>query len=144
MKTINSSLIVLNQFKIMRTFVNIYPKFVYLQNNRYISTKTNKNYKIETEPSPPKLSIEEQEEFEQLQRQAVTQEIIKNYNNNDKDKDKDSLDSSRQNKNLSPEYRQTIPEFDGDINPKTGEINGPKQDPIRHGDWSFNGRVTDF
>ncbi|ORX60662.1 hypothetical protein DM01DRAFT_1281156 [Hesseltinella vesiculosa] len=36
------------------------------------------------------------------------------------------------------------PEFDGDVNPKTGEVNGPKNEPLKHGDWSFGGRVTDF
>ncbi|KAK4243063.1 Lactonase, 7-bladed beta-propeller-domain-containing protein [Corynascus novoguineensis] len=39
------------------------------------------------------------------------------------------------------------PEFDGDKNPKTGEVGGPKNEPLRWGgqsDWSFNGRVTDF
>ncbi|KAK3345586.1 hypothetical protein B0H65DRAFT_589176 [Neurospora tetraspora] len=39
------------------------------------------------------------------------------------------------------------PEFEGDKNPKTGEIGGPKNEPLRWGaggDWSYNGRVTDF
>lgn len=36
------------------------------------------------------------------------------------------------------------PEFTGDVNPKTGEINGPKNEPVKHNDWSFGGRVTDF
>lgn len=39
------------------------------------------------------------------------------------------------------------PEFEGDKNPKTGEIGGPKNDPLRwgaEGDWSYSGRVTDF
>ncbi|KAI9304846.1 hypothetical protein BJ944DRAFT_266197 [Cunninghamella echinulata] len=36
------------------------------------------------------------------------------------------------------------PEFEGDVNPKTGEVNGPKNDPLKHKDWSFGGRVTDF
>lgn len=39
------------------------------------------------------------------------------------------------------------PEFDGDTNPKTGEVGGPKNEPLRWGsagDWSYNGRVTDF
>lgn len=39
---------------------------------------------------------------------------------------------------------QLKPEFEGDVNPKTGEVNGPKNEPLRHGDWSFGGRVTDF
>jgi hypothetical protein len=43
--------------------------------------------------------------------------------------------------------RGAPPEFEGDVNPKTGEVGGPKNDPLRWGgkaDWSYNGRVTDF
>ncbi|EFX06475.1 hypothetical protein CMQ_6796 [Grosmannia clavigera kw1407] len=44
-------------------------------------------------------------------------------------------------------WRGAAPEFDGDRNPLTGEVGGPKTEPLRwgsNGDWSFNGRVTDF
>ncbi|CAK7564570.1 MAG: hypothetical protein SEPTF4163_002464 [Sporothrix epigloea] len=44
-------------------------------------------------------------------------------------------------------WRGAPPEFDGERNPKTGEVGGPKNEPLRwgsSGDWSFNGRVTDF
>jgi len=46
--------------------------------------------------------------------------------------------------------RGTKPEFEGERNPKTGESGGPKNEPLRwgstgeRGDWSYNGRVTDF
>lgn len=43
--------------------------------------------------------------------------------------------------------RGAAPEFHGDTNPKTGEVGGPKNEPLRWGsggDWSYNGRVTDF
>jgi hypothetical protein len=46
--------------------------------------------------------------------------------------------------------RGAPPEFEGDVNPKTGEVGGPKNEPLRwgsdatRGDWSYNGRVTDF
>ncbi|KAF2267314.1 hypothetical protein CC78DRAFT_434039, partial [Lojkania enalia] len=43
--------------------------------------------------------------------------------------------------------RGALPEFEGDRNPRTGEVGGPKNEPLRWGaggDWSFNGRVTDF
>lgn len=43
--------------------------------------------------------------------------------------------------------RGAPPEFEGDTNPKTGEVGGPKNEPLRWGtagDWSYNGRVTDF
>ena len=47
---------------------------------------------------------------------------------------------------LHPHVRRGAkPEFEGDTNPKTGEVGGPKNDPLRWGgDWSYNGRVTDF
>ncbi|CAK7243994.1 MAG: hypothetical protein STHCBS139747_005528 [Sporothrix thermara] len=44
-------------------------------------------------------------------------------------------------------WRGAAPEFEGERNPKTGEVGGPKNEPLRwgsSGDWSFNGRVTDF
>lgn len=40
--------------------------------------------------------------------------------------------------------KKPIAEFTGDVNPKTGEVNGPKNEPVKHNDWSFGGRVTDF
>lgn len=49
---------------------------------------------------------------------------------------------------LHPDIRRGAkPEFEGERNPKTGEIGGPKNEPLRWGgdvDWSYNGRVTDF
>lgn len=36
-------------------------------------------------------------------------------------------------------------EFQGDKNPTTGEVGGPKgKEPTRYGDWERNGRVYDF
>ncbi|CAI4059347.1 hypothetical protein N7582_001348 [Saccharomyces uvarum] len=108
-----------------------------------------RNITTERIPSPPKLPREEQEEFEKLQRIASSQEAIDQYNVLVAgDHTKESLNSPLLTKNdigsFSPEFSKTIPEFEGDVNPKTGEIGGPKQDPLRHGDYSFNGRVTDF
>ncbi|KAI9723212.1 MAG: hypothetical protein M1812_001094 [Candelaria pacifica] len=49
---------------------------------------------------------------------------------------------------LHPDIRRGVkPDFEGEINPKTGEVGGPKNEPLRWGgdvDWSYNGRVTDF
>ncbi|KAI9804210.1 MAG: hypothetical protein M1825_001612 [Sarcosagium campestre] len=49
---------------------------------------------------------------------------------------------------LHPDVRRgALPEFEGEVNPKTGEVGGPKNEPLRwgdSGDWSYNGRVTDF
>ncbi|SCV05191.1 LANO_0H02058g1_1 [Lachancea nothofagi CBS 11611] len=99
-------------------------------------------------PAPPQLPKEEQEEFEKLQRIAQSQEAIDEYNRElEQDTTKESAKSPFLKADIggfSPEFSKTIPEFEGDVNPKTGERGGPKQDPLRHGDYSFNGRVTDF
>lgn len=79
------------------------------------------------QPAPPRLPKEDQEEFERLQREA--------HNSFAKD-DNGEL--------VHPQYHKPYAEFEGDRNPETGEVGGPKQDPLRHGDYSFNGRVTDF
>lgn len=49
---------------------------------------------------------------------------------------------------LHPNVRRgATPEFEGEVNPKTGEVGGPKNEPLRWGaagEWSYNGRTTDF
>ena len=83
-------------------------------------------------PSPPQLSTEEQREFEELVRKA--QMPLAGTGATD-----DTLS------NMHPDARKPIePEFQGDVNPVTGERGGPKRDPLRHGDWSIGGKVTDF
>lgn len=94
-------------------------------------------------PSPPQLDPEEQKEFEKLQQAANTQIAIEQYNEDHGFKT-DAPPKVTSSDVGSFGTMKTIPEFEGNTNPKTGEVNGPKQDPIRHGDWSFNGRVTDF
>ncbi|KAL7270114.1 hypothetical protein RUND412_007190 [Rhizina undulata] len=90
-------------------------------------------------PSPPKLPKEQQEEFEALQRASAGAFSTPRLQ-------REPSSSSEADEGLShPDLRRVAkPEFEGERNPKTGEIGGPKNDPLRHGDWSFNGRVTDF
>ncbi|KAG5342708.1 Protein fmp21, mitochondrial [Termitomyces sp. J132] len=83
-------------------------------------------------PAPPPLPRHQQREFERLQR-ASTQP------------------DSEAELALHPDARAPLrPDFEGDINPLTGEQGGPKQEPVRkwggesEGDWSFKGRVSDF
>lgn len=78
-------------------------------------------------PAPPRLPKEDQEEFERLQKQANQSRFV-----NDEEVA------------MHPQFRKPYADFEGEKNPETGEIGGPKQDPLRHGDYSFNGRVTDF
>lgn len=58
------------------------------------------------------------------------------------------VNASGEGEELHPDIRRgTKPEFEGERNPKTGEVGGPKSEPLRWGggvDWSYNGRVTDF
>lgn len=61
------------------------------------------------------------------------------------------VEASGKGEELHPDIRRgAAPEFEGDVNPKTGEVGGPKNEPLRwgstgeRGDWSYNGRVTDF
>ncbi|EJD37212.1 hypothetical protein AURDEDRAFT_73521 [Auricularia subglabra TFB-10046 SS5] len=74
-------------------------------------------------PGPPPLPAAEQREFEELVKAA------------------DSANTSL----LHPDARpKPAPEFEGDPNPRTGEICGSKRELGTHSDWSFGGRATDF
>lgn len=113
-------------------------------------------------PSPPRLPKEEQEIFDQLQKQSTgafstpRPQINQSPQSADSSSTtKDDLSSEVQlrakvkdGEELHPNVRRGAPpEFQGDINPKTGEAGGPKNEPLRWGhggDWSYNGRATDF
>ncbi|KAH6618958.1 hypothetical protein C7974DRAFT_39929 [Boeremia exigua] len=121
-------------------------------------------------PSPPRLPKEEQELFEKLQKESTGA-----FSQPKPDPEPTSQSSIRMQINQSPDSssapeirfengkeiqkgeefhpnmrRGAPPEFEGDVNPKTGEVGGPKNEPLRwgsgegRGDWSYNGRVTDF
>ncbi|KFA66713.1 hypothetical protein S40285_05000 [Stachybotrys chlorohalonatus IBT 40285] len=98
------------------------------------------------QPSPLKLSAADQAEFERLQRAAALapafqpENLAKSAAEVKTAKD----DDTTVNRGM---FRGAPPEFEGDTNPKTGEVGGPKNEPLRWGgagDWSYNGRVTDF
>ncbi|KAK9374166.1 uncharacterized protein V1513DRAFT_459117 [Lipomyces chichibuensis] len=102
-------------------------------------------------PGPPRLPQEEQDEFERLLEKANEGTFVpKNAPEQPESEALENpaakiLKAGGAQSGVQPAYTgRTIPEFEGDVNPKTGEIGGPKQDPLRHGDYSFNGRVTDF
>ncbi|KAK8015653.1 hypothetical protein PG991_008541 [Apiospora marii] len=102
-------------------------------------------------PAPPRLPAEQQAEFERLQRTANTQQGFNPSST-------PTLEPSITVKTATIEEEGTVqpnvplrkgapPEFDGEKNPKTGEVGGPENEPLRWGaagDYSFNGRVTDF
>ncbi|KAI0058084.1 hypothetical protein BV25DRAFT_1768640, partial [Artomyces pyxidatus] len=83
-------------------------------------------------PSPPPLPPAQQREFEELVRKAQA-----------------PASSAPEQADLHPDAPTPLrPEFDGDVNPVTGERGGPKREPVgrwtAEGDWSFKGRVSDF
>lgn len=86
-------------------------------------------------PAPPPLPREQQREFEELLRKAQTPL---------------AQPSPSTEAQLHPDAREPVkPEFEGDVNPNTGERGGPKREPVGRwgedgGDWSFKGRVSDF
>jgi len=104
-------------------------------------------------PAPPRLPREEQEIFEELQRQstgAFGTSRAPEINQSPASSPSHLLDGigASSQEGLHPNVRLGArPEFEGEKNPKTGEISGPKNEPLRwgtDGDWSYNGRVTDF
>ncbi|TIB14159.1 hypothetical protein E3P92_02047 [Wallemia ichthyophaga] len=79
--------------------------------------------------SPPLLPPEEQREFERLRKDAETSSL----SGNDNDLHKDAVREAKRT------------EFDGQVNPQTGEVGGPKREPLRwQSEWTYGGRATDF
>lgn len=115
-----------------------------------------------TGPAPPRLPPKEQEEFERLQKMSTGAfSTPKISDNSDQELEGTQIsvtatssirvEAKGDGQELHPDIRRGAkPEFEGERNPVTGEIGGPKTEPIRwgsngeRGDWSYNGRVTDF
>lgn len=119
-------------------------------------------------PSPPRLPADQQAEFERLQR-AVSERIADPTPLPHEQQTPAPSPASTSRHTSTPTTKSSTtaaqavkadddvlptavqrgarPEFEGDTNPKTGEVGGPKNEPLRWGsggDWSYNGRVTDF
>lgn len=93
---------------------------------------TTRNVGSFSRPAPPLLPAKDQQEMEDLIRAASSTAAAVSP-------------AAGSNPVLHPDARvQPPPEFEGDTNPITGEVGGPKREPLRHGDWSFGGRATDF
>ncbi|EPQ57246.1 hypothetical protein GLOTRDRAFT_99304 [Gloeophyllum trabeum ATCC 11539] len=90
-------------------------------------------------PSPPPLPAEQQQEFEDLVRAAQAPLS--------RPSDRSEAEAELA---MHPDARAPLKaEFEGEVNPRTGEIGGPKREPVKkwrddEGDWSFKGRVSDF
>jgi hypothetical protein len=123
---------------------------------------------FQTSPSPPRLPADQQAEFERLQRAAEA--ALSSHTTTVPDPlatpSRDQTSAATAATTTAASTATTVaeetvaagsfsggmrkgapPEFAGDKNPRTGEVGGPKNEPLRwggEGDWSFNGRVTDF
>lgn len=119
-------------------------------------------------PAPPRLPKEEQEIFERLQRESTgafstprgadaspsspasvaTSPARPAINQSPDSAAQVNVEGGSEGELVHPNLRRGAPpEFEGEVNPKTAEVGGPKNEPLRWGsggDWSFNGRVTDF
>ncbi|BGO88830.1 hypothetical protein NBRC10512_002187 [Rhodotorula toruloides] len=83
-------------------------------------------------PAPPSLPPHLQREFEELVKRAQTPAAS-------------DVKLEEGEEVLHPDLRRKPkPQFEGDRNPETGEVGGPKNEPLTHGDWSYSGRATDF
>ncbi|KAJ5123866.1 uncharacterized protein N7515_007691 [Penicillium bovifimosum] len=95
-------------------------------------------------PSSPRLPKEEQEIFEQLQKRSTGAFSTPQVNQSPQA----AIQADGSGGELHPDAPKGLqPEFEGEKNPKTGEVGGPKNEPLRWGaggDWSYGGRVTDF
>lgn len=154
------------------------PRFL-LPSRRFF-TQTTRRTAFATGPAPPRLPPKEQEEFERLQKASTgafstpkpsttTNPVVESsspprirpqINQSPASAPEKVTEAAQINarvaasgkgEELHPDIRRgAAPEFEGDVNPKTGEVGGPKNEPLRwgstgeRGDWSYNGRVTDF
>jgi len=136
---------------------------LYLLPSRRFFTATKRRTAFATGPAPPRLPPKEQEEFERLQKSStgafstpkpaqINHSLASESAKEDHDRERDTrIAATGEGGELHPDIRRGAkPEFEGDVNPKTGEVGGPKNEPLRWGstgttgDWSYNGRVTDF
>ncbi|KAK8108661.1 hypothetical protein PG984_014462 [Apiospora sp. TS-2023a] len=133
--------------RIARPLSNLRPSSTTLTTRRAASSFT-------SSPAPPRLPAEEQAEFERLQRTANTQQ---GFNPSSTPTPEPTISVKTATPKIEgeegtvqpnvPLRKGAPPEFEGEKNPKTGEVGGPKNEPLRWGaagDYSFNGRVTDF
>lgn len=102
-------------------------------------------YSFKEAPAPPRLPKEEQEIFEDLQRRSTGAFSTPQINQSPQSTE---IKADGSGGELHPDAPKGVkPEFEGERNPKTGEVGGPKNEPLRWGsggDWSYGGRVTDF
>ncbi|KAK6500757.1 putative mitochondrial protein, conserved [Arthrobotrys conoides] len=100
-------------------------------------------------PSPPRLPKKDQETFESLTKSSMgafsTSHLQSSPSTTTSKKDiqeEEDILTELKHKDLLTGGEKPL--FEGEKNPVTGEVGGPKTEPTKYGDWSFNGRVSDF
>lgn len=84
-------------------------------------------------PSPLPLPRAQQQEFEELLRKVQNPARASAVNLSDPDANVQPEELS-----MHPDYRpKPKPRWEGKVNPETGEVNGPKAEPLAHGEQSF-------
>ena len=92
-------------------------------------------------PSPPALPAAQQREFEDLLKKTQTPLASPDAVSNNGG----SALLNNKVQEFHPDIRRgPPPQFEGDVNPKTGEVGGPKTEPVAWNEWSYGGRATDF
>lgn len=106
-------------------------------------------------PAPPPLPPKEQREFEQLVKDKASESagrlsfflccwgIFCLYCLST---DSPQFKPISEGEVMHPQFRaKPKPDFEGDVNPETGEVGGPKKDPLSwKSEWAVAGRVYDF
>lgn len=97
-------------------------------------------------PGPPKLPRAEQREFERLVAAASSGGAFSTPpSSSSSSASLDSSITSSTEEDVHKDARRgPKPDFEGEKNPLTGEIGGPKKDPLLHREWTYGGRATDF
>lgn len=82
-------------------------------------------------PGPPLLDRAQQKEFEELQRRVNTpaSKPLDGF------LQQPEQEASGNDVEMHPDYRRAPePTFEGETNPVTGEVGGPKREPLTHGE----------
>ncbi|GAA5974102.1 hypothetical protein JCM11641_003435 [Rhodosporidiobolus odoratus] len=110
--------------------------------SRSLATSSSSSSSSFTRPSPPPLPPKEQREFEELIRKSSAP-LSRSTSPDDRGGQPEGLVDVDEVHH--PDYRaRPKAEFEGEVNPRTGESGGPKREPLVHGDWAYGGKVTDF
>ncbi|GAA5910892.1 hypothetical protein JCM6882_001922 [Rhodosporidiobolus microsporus] len=113
-----------------------------MPSRRFIATTTpslsSSNF---SRPAPPLLPPQQQREFEELLRKVNAPASAPASG----DEAQRFEQPEGEEVASHPDYRRKPKaEFEGEKNPRTGEVGGPKNEPLVHGDWAYGGKVTDF